>query len=362
MASRLVTGYLHGRAIYRVRTVIKRIPFLLAIGLLATFLSLLPPSLFAQTATQSEAPEPLRVVPANRKHELRVLYLDDERLPTLPAEQVAVLREKIERLLLEWFGYRVTLRDVGRKNLAAYFRAQQAVFDRYARTIREIDIDPAAPDGRTRIRAAIAGAFRGRDLALIEEHLGAGKLESKARAVTVAEAKFIERLTELQAIGLPDGKPFTTPFSSKLTSFIHWGVLLHELRDADVILTNSMMLGADAQMPLYVIARGGVTTGFCNGNKHNSYQAATMIGLFPFLSDAPVFLRERGRIPDSERLDVIATMVLHELGHFFLRRAECYDHPHCVHVAPRGLAYYTWHQGIRNGGPCRIEHRLLRQY
>lgn len=362
MAPRLVAGYPHGSAIHRVRTVIKKFPLLLATGVLATVLSLLPPPLRAQSATASKAPEPLRVVPADRPHELRVLYLEDERLPTLPAEQVAALRGKVERLLLEWFGYRVTLRDAGRKNLAAYFRAQQAVFERNARTIRAIDIDPAAPNGRTRIRAAIAGAFRVRDLALIEEHLAAGKLESKAQAVTVAETKFIERLTELQSIVLRDGTPFAATSASPLTSFAHWGVLLHESREADVVLTNSMMLGADNGMPLYVIARGGVTTGFCNGNKHNVYQAATMVGLLPFLSDAPVFMRERGRIPDSERLDVIATMVMHELGHFFLRRAECYDHPHCVHVAPRGLAYYTWHQGIRNGGPCRLEHRLLRNY
>ena len=52
-----------------------------------------------------------------------------------------------------------------------------------------------------------------------------------------------------------------------------------------------------------------------------------MVGLFPFLSDAPVFLRERGRIPENELPDVIATLCMHEMGHFFLRYAELDMHP-----------------------------------
>ena len=87
-----------------------------------------------------------------------------------------------------------------------------------------------------------------------------------------------------------------------------------------------------------------------------------LVALFPFLSDAPVFMRERGTIPKDELLDVIATLCLHELGHFFLRYAEHYDHPHCVHVAPTGLNYYTWHQAIRTGGPCTLPHQKVTRY
>ena len=99
-------------------------------------------------------------------------------------------------------------------------------------------------------------------------------------------------------------------------------------------------------MPIYVTVRGGLTTGLTDNNPRSPYQGATMVGLFPFLSDAPVFLRERGRIPAAELLDVIATFCMHEMGHLFCRYAEYSDHPHCVHVAPLGLDYYNWHRSI----------------
>ena len=65
---------------------------------------------------------------------------------------------------------------------------------------------------------------------------------------------------------------------------------------------------------------------------------------------------------DAERLDVIATLCLHEMGHFFCRYAEHYDHPNCVHVAPTGLNYYAWHQAVRAAGPCRLAHQTTSRF
>ena len=314
-------------------------------------------SLVAQTLSLPVPPPPLKDLPKDRPYELRVLYLEDPRLPTLETAQRAELYTKIHRLLATWLGYRVTLREVGHHSLAAYFSAQDQLFTAHAALIRETEIVSSDPRGAERLRATIARDFRLRPLPLIERYLHAGPLTTQSAAIEIALRQFSAKLTELRAAPLADGTPFFDAAQPRLSSFAYWAVLMEQIREVDFVFTNSMIAGADTGMPIYVIARGGLTTGLTDNNDHSPYQAATMVGLFPFLSDAPVFLRERGRIPDDERLDVIATFCLHELGHFFLRYAEHYDHPRCVHVAPTGLNYYAWHQAVRAAGPCLLPHR-----
>ncbi len=69
------------------------------------------------------------------------------------------------------------------------------------------------------------------------------------------------------------------------------------------------------------------------------------------------------RIPDAERLDVIATLTMHELGHMLLRLDHPVDHPSsCLHAPAVGLRYYDWHVDVRKNGPCPLQHRKLTSY
>jgi hypothetical protein len=318
--------------------------------------------LLAQPPATPATATALRDLPKNRSYELRMLYLEDPRLPSLTPNQRTALYAKIEHLLATWYGYKVRVRETGQHPLAAYYAAQETIFIQQRYRLKAIDLNLAAATAPARLRAVIAADFAPRPLPQIERYLNAGPLISKPRAVEVAEQQFRKKLTELHQAPLADGTPFFDPDQARLNSYAHATVLTEHLTEADFVLTNSMIGGADADMPIYVIARGGLTTAFTTNNARSSYQAAVFAGLFPFLSEAPVFLRERGRIPDTELLDVIATFCLHELGHFFLRYAEHYDHPHCVHVAPTGLNHYTWHQAIRAGGPCTLPHQKVTRY
>jgi hypothetical protein len=305
---------------------------------------------------------PMKHLPTGNIYELRVLYLEDDRLPTLDPAQVTELCAKIENLVKEWFGYRVRMRVVGRRSLSDYFAANERIFRRYPSLIQNFELDPTRPADQGKITEAIARDFRARPLPAIEGYLRTENLGSHAAAVKFAYRQFVDQLLELRAIPLANGKPFFAPDHGRLNSFPHWCALLKEIEEADFIFTNSMVLGADTTMPIYVIARGGVTTGATDNNSHNPFQVAAMVGLFPFLSDAPIFLRERGRISETERLDVIATLCLHELGHFLLRHAENYDHAGCVHRAPARLNYYEWHQAVRKAGPCPLPHVISARF
>jgi hypothetical protein len=277
--------------------------------------------------------------------------------------QLGELCGKLERLLADWFGYDMELKRVGRGNLAQYFATKKDAFQWYATTIKAIDLEPTEPSDRERWRATLDGVFRRHELAQIESQLRLGHLESKAQAVDAAEKPFLARLQELRSIPTADGSPFFRPEHRELNSFAHWCVVLRESLNADLIFTNGMVLGADAEIgSLNIIARGGVTTGIANANSHNVFRSAAMVGFLPLISDAPIFLHERGTVPEAEKLDLIATLTMHELGHMLLRQAEHFDHPHCVHVTTKCLEYYEWHKAIRANGPCPLPHTKLTHY
>lgn len=313
-------------------------------------------------AAQPAPPFRLRELPKDQVYELGVLYVEDERLPTITEAQRRALYEKWVQLTRAWYGYEVRFREVARKNLAPYFASQEAVFQRHADELRRQMLDLDFMDDRRRLRDTVTLDFNGRELPLIERYLRAGKLESKPAAVDVALRQFTAQLREIQATPVSGGGPLVEKANARQHAYPAWDFLLHEIEEADIVLTNTAIVGADITMPIYVIARGGVTTAITNNNPRSPLQAAMAVTLFPFLSNAPVFLRERGAIPEAELLDVIATLGMHELGHLLLRYAEYYDHPHCVHVAPQGLNYYTWHQAVRAGGPCPLPHRKLERF
>ena len=307
---------------------------------------------------------PLPDLPNDRTYTLRVLYLEDERLPTLSPDQLRELYAKAEKLLLDWYGYRVHIQDAGRRSLTGYFLSHNAVFEKpaFADGLKGMILDIDTSEGRKELLESVRRDFESRPLTQIAAYLHREDLKTKEQAARAAARLFLDRLAEIRNIRLPDGRRFYDKLTARLTSFPHWDVLLYDVDDADFILTNSMMASADSAMPIYVIIRGGITTGMVTNNLHNSYRACGVVGLYPFLSNAPFFLRERGRIPREDLLDLVATFWMHELGHFFLRLAEAYDHPHCVHVAPLGLSYPGWYYEIKKYGACTLEHRRLTKY
>jgi len=316
---------------------------------------------FAAVSTALEIP-PLRDIPRDKVHEVRVLYLEDPRLPSLGQEQLLRLEARLEALVPEFLGFKVRFKDLGRRDLRAFFDAHAEVFAEHRGEIEAMDLDPGKPADRRAIRSAIRKDFGPRDLALIREYFPGRELKDKRTAARAAYRVFLERLRAIRAIPALDGKPLSDPARRELTLYPYWTFLQFGTDAADLLLTNTVVAGADDGMPIYVIARGGISTGITNNNLSSPLQGNSLVGLLPFLSDAPFFLKERGPIPEEERLEVIATFTLHELGHLLGRYVEYYDHPGCVHVAPKGLRYLEWHREVRRSGRCAREHKKLRRY
>ncbi|MFA5139859.1 MAG: hypothetical protein WC728_11565 [Elusimicrobiota bacterium] len=308
---------------------------------------------------------PLRPLPKDKRYAVRVLYLEDERLPTFSGFERAALYGKVQTLLKDWYGYSVDIQETRRESLSAYFKALGPVFasPKNAGMIRDAELDPSTPEGLDRLDGVIWHDLKRRKMSLIRRYFPLPQGASKDKATTTATALFLERLNAVRSIPTKDGTPFYTRELKDTQSFPHWLVVLRELQEADFILTNTAMAGADSSMPIYVIARGGITTGMVDNNPSNPYQAVGVVAFFPLLSEAPFFLKNRGEIPKEERIDAVATFWMHELGHFFPRYGEAYGEEGCVHVAPEGLAYYAWVKGVQaKQGRCSLKPGIVTRF
>lgn len=310
---------------------------------------------------------PLEAISHESSHTLRVLYLEDPRLPKLDAKHRETLYRKIEILLAQWYSYKVTLREVGAEDLRARFEKAAPNFETpMARDFNRLNaIDLGGFGAKDAILNTIRRDLQRRDEKLIRRYVKLPPNATKDDAAKAVFAVFEDRLTRLRNTPVgEEGKDILhDPRYADTQSFNLWNLFLTYLKDADFVLTNSVIAGPDADMPLYVAVRGGITNGFVTNTLENGYHAVGVVGALPFLSDAPFFLEERGKIPQRAKLDTLATFWMHELGHFFLRMKEHYGEGGCVHVAPEGLRVYEWHRAIRKSqNTCRYlpEERLIR--
>lgn len=307
----------------------------------------------------------LRPLPTDRAYVLRVAYWEDPRLPTLRKAEREELYAKVEALSKDWYGFSLDLREVEERGLREAFDDFKPVFEGYAfrdKLAPSIIDDPRRAEDYIRLLQTVLRDFKGRDLKSLRRYFPRAPEGTRDDLVRYATDRFVEALRDLRAIPLETGGTFFDPAWADTQDFLHWTGVVQNLERADFIVTNTMSASADEAMPVYVISRGGVSNGFVDNNPHNDYRGAGMIGLFPFLADARYIVQRRGTVPPGERLDLIATFWMHELGHLLLRLAEHYDHQGCVHVAPPGLRALSWHRAVRAKGRCPLEHKTLKRY
>lgn len=291
----------------------------------------------------------LKPIPKSGLHELRVLYLEDKRVPTLDAAGRAELYARVERLTKRWLGFGIKLREVGARDLRAEFAKPQMPFRRPEEDacIAAATLDMGEKSGRFKLEELVAREYKMRGQAVFDRLFPgtAGLSESAARQAAVET--FLARHNALAGLSTPSGPLLATSEDGRMYSFTAWASLVRTTQETDFYLTNAAMAVPDDDMPIYVLARGGLTTGFVDNQPGAPYGAAGLVTLLPFLAGERLFNSKAPPTSEAEKLDAAATMWLHELGHFLSRYGEIYGEAGCVHVASEGLDYFNWHRAIR---------------
>ncbi len=300
-------------------------------------------------AARYEALPALKPIPKEGIHELRVLYLEDGRVPGLGAAGRAALYRKAEALSGRWLGYRIRLREVGARDLREEFSRPDAPFKRpeEAACIASWDFDPEAKKGRAVLEGLLAREYKARGEALFSRLFPGTSGKPPAEAKRLALGRFMDLHRSLFAIPARGGPLLGDALERAMYSYLYWAAYLRESSEADFYLTNAALVVPDNDMPIYVLARGGLTTGFVDNAPQSPYGGVGIVTLLPFLSGARLLDPAASPTSREENLDAAATMVLHELGHLFARYGEKYGEPGCVHVASEDLRYFRWHAAIR---------------
>lgn len=288
----------------------------------------------------------LRPVPQDQPVELSVLQVRNSRLPDLEAKEVANLYSDVEILAKKVFGYSLRIKTLGSETIESYFdRTRGRLVDfPIAYPAAAFPISYFAKNRDEAISEVFVEIFKNSDKKKIVTYLG--KVNDPAQATR----EFVEKLKG--ALAGPDltGRALLSeknPQDEPYYSYGHWSSILQGEKQADFILTNTGIIGADNGMPLYVVARGGVTNAFVENNAYRPHQGAGVVGMYPFLSDTPYFIEKRGKLSSDEKREAIAWLWLHELGHLLLKKEENYTYLDSVHRAPATLKYSEWVKAIR---------------
>lgn len=291
----------------------------------------------------------LKPIPKSGPVRLRVLYLEDNRLPTLTAEGRAALYSRVEGLVKRWFGYTVMLQEVDARPLRIEFAGKDLPFanDAQQACLDSARLNLSRPEDLATLEDMVGREYAARGAEVFERLFPEARGLDPVSARRTAAAKVRSMNAWLSGLGTKGGPLVRTEEDRRLTSTLNWMVYNRTQNEADFIITNTVMLEPDVEMPIYVMARGGVTTGLVDSNPKAPYGASGIVTLLPFLSGERLFVPAAAETTPAENLDAAATMWVHELGHFLNRYGEMYGEAGCVHVASEGLGYFKWHRAIR---------------
>lgn len=288
----------------------------------------------------------LKPIAAGTGVSLAVRYVENPDLQTLDAATRAKLYRMVEKYAAEAYKIQLQISEQGAVKIADFFKSVQAWFNEspIGFPAQTYLISWFAMDREQRIAETIAATLKQHDAAKVKEYLGS---ESGLDTLT---SRFIVTLGKIYSEKDLHGRPLLFGKNRETEprfSFGHWSTILQGEKTVDFILTNGGIIGADNGMPIYVIARGGVTSAFVENNAHRPYQGVGVLGLYPFLAETRFFLEKRGALTPEEKLEAIAWVWLHELGHLLFKKSENYTFADSVHRAPPDLRYYEWAKRVR---------------
>ena len=293
----------------------------------------------------------LKPLPKNRAYVLDVLYVRDPNLPSPDNEEMKRLFALTGSYAKKYLGYRVRFRLKRVENIAAFFKRTKKRLEHpvLSYPARAWSINEQDPRFRSLVKDVIKKNLSGKSDEIVAKYFGERKGDKDAYYSAVTD-QFLKKLAALYSEKDSRGRPLydrkLNPERGRYVSYPLWSSIVFQEKEADFLLTNTVLACADTDMPLYVIKRGGVTSAFISNSEFRPLKGAGLMTLYPFLSQGAFFTKHRGKISRAEALNIAALIWTHELGHLLGRKSETYTLDGSIHQAPRGLDYVQWARRI----------------
>lgn len=172
------------------------------------------------------------------------------------------------------------------------------------------------------------------------------QLKSYEALTAVMLKTYDDKLKTFAAMRTDADRPLLGPDSNWERSYTRWSCAMYNQTEADVVLTNTIMILDDGANPqphgiFYKLKAGGVA--FASPLRKNLVGRAVVASTFAMTTPLDFFREVPLGVPGPDANTLIGTFVLaHELGHAIFRMPDFYDHPlGCLMTSRRGATYLS---------------------
>lgn len=155
-----------------------------------------------------------------------------------------------------------------------------------------------------------------------------------------------DKLRAFAAMRTDADRPVLGPDTNWERSYTRWSCALYNQNEADVVLTNTLLILDDGANPqphgvFYKLKAGGVA--FSSPQRKTLVGRAVVASTFAMTTPLDFFREVPLGVPGPDANTLIGTFVLaHELGHAIFRMPDFYDHPlGCLMTTRRNSTYLS---------------------
>jgi hypothetical protein len=296
---------------------------------------------------------------------LEVLLVNDADFPEVTAEAAEAILSQARTTLADKLSFgTLEFRVTGSESVASFMDRNVGVDDACVKEFEPLRVLPGSRPAKNV------------DPKLVRRFLSQWSVESLAAYFPEAEragltsyealtdkllAEFDRKVASVAGFKLANGASLLDPKRLRERSYVNWICALRNQDDADLILTNELVLYdlASEPYPHSIFAKckvGGAS--LASPRRRAIYRRAVFASTFSMVTDLPFFQEEgAAALKPEERLTVIGTFIVaHELGHAVFKLPDFYDHPpECLMTTKFETGYVSGYLDLlAHPGPCPL--------
>ncbi|MCJ0762884.1 hypothetical protein [Variovorax terrae] len=282
---------------------------------------------------------------------LRVAYVENPRLPALPAPRLDAILALTARQLQAHLGIAARFTEPQHLPIGPLFSALSPRLALEAERQR-LDATPDPARLEPLVRPLLKDLREAGDLAqqrrfaapYLVQPPADGSDRAFARALLITQHTLLRDWGQALAL---DGRPVIG--GDRYNEYSFWNLLGSTELPYEVVITNQLIASAErTENSVHSAIRGGVSNGITTQSRRGRYQLVSILSSYPFTDASALAQRLRGGEPLSEAQadSAMALLLAHELGHQLLHLGHPFGNAHCLMTPPVALAFRSWEAAL----------------
>jgi len=274
----------------------------------------------------------------NFEIKLKVVYLEDKRLPSITQKDIKEILEEAKNELQIKFGINYVNFDYsGIKPISIFFNKNLNKNDKYYKNLSltryKLFSNEISYEGKKEEILKFLKQWKLWDIKKFFSEDVQKNLNNYEDVMKELYKIYFEKLKILENLKLSNGKFLIDRENNDFNSYINWVVAMNNQDEYDILFTNTIIVYDDILHPYpHAVLRYAKVGGssFDSPKRMVFYGRAAMVNLFEMLTDIDYFKKDESEknIDRSLWNKIIGSFILaHEIGHALFLIPDVYDHP-----------------------------------